>query len=96
MANVVGIAACPECGEAQEVHFDTRKYYIKCASCHTFTNYQSKAAQARIKDKLKDDEVPVEPEPMPPDKPDDKLTPTPARESQTEDDIVVDSYGDWY
>lgn len=95
MAKVVGVSACPECGELQEVHFDTRKYYIKCASCHTFTNYQSKAAKERIKAKLKDSEISLEPEPPPVDK-QETLPPTPARPTQSEDDLVIESYGDWY
>ena len=53
MASVIkGHATCPECGSKQEVKHDTRKFYINCAECRTMTSYQSKAAQARILERM--------------------------------------------
>ena len=53
MATAIGQAACPECGDPQTVMYDGRKYYIKCSACGTYTNYQSKAAQAQILQRVK-------------------------------------------
>lgn len=47
-----GHADCPECHEQQPVQFDGKKYFINCTHCRTFTSYQSKAAKARIQERL--------------------------------------------
>ncbi len=49
---IKGHVACPECNSTQPVKHDGRKYFINCAECRTFTSYQSKAAQARLLNKL--------------------------------------------
>ena len=105
MKKAVGQATCPECGEAETVMHDGRKYYIKCSSCGAFINYQSAKARARIEAKLK----PVEAEPAEPDsteavesaepeKPESeqpkKTKPyKPARET---DNGLLGSYDDWF
>lgn len=51
-AKIIGHAPCPECGDNQSVKFDSKKYFISCTSCRTFTSYQSKEAKGRIKNRL--------------------------------------------
>lgn len=108
MKKEAGYAACPECGDTQTVMHDGRKYYIKCASCGAFINYQSNAAKARIEAKLTP-LVTGNPEPEPPDsgpetaqaepKPDTLQKPKrekpykPAFESERG---FFGSYDDWY
>lgn len=52
VATIKGYAPCPECGAEQPVMDDTRKLYIRCDECRTYTNYQSKAAKERILNRL--------------------------------------------
>jgi|GEM_PF-1543733 len=63
---IKGHAKCPECGDTQPVQFDSKKYFISCTACRTFTSYQSKEAKARIQNRLTPLPEPAnEPEPKP-------------------------------
>ena len=106
MAKKIAQAACPECSDTQSVMYDGRKYYIKCSACGTYTNYQSKAAQAQILQRVKreDDanadadqremENAIEAEPereaQPTDTP--KTNTTPAKDTGG----VFGSFDDWF